>query len=225
MIKVILNITDKGSSESLACVSQIKKFLSVLAAKERQNRVCARMVTSGFHMDFREIMFNFYKSILTNNSSYMEIFKYMTAISTDNSWVTSCLKSAWMAALVTSGSKGATEWNKAEKNKTKKDDVRGRHRFFHAYSVAIPVFGCWEFYRGILLGNTILSIQMILGILAISFMINSRWKQETCLFNNLFMLLCRKYKRERWPAERDIRFPWWTTFALQRLVIDSFMYC
>lgn len=55
----------------------------------------------------------------------MEIFQYMTANSTDNSWDTSWLKSVWMTALITSVSKGATEWNKAEEDKTKKDDVKG----------------------------------------------------------------------------------------------------
>lgn len=88
-----------------------------LAAKEHQDRVCAWTVTSGIHTDFKEIMFDFCKSIVIKNSAHMEIFQYMAANSTDNNWDTSWLKSVRMAALVTSGSKGATEWNE---DKTKK---------------------------------------------------------------------------------------------------------
>lgn len=80
---------------------------------------------SGIHTGFKKSMFNFCKSIVTKNSSRMEIFQYMTANSTDNRWDTSWLKSVWMTALITSVSKGATEWNKSEEDKTKKDYVKG----------------------------------------------------------------------------------------------------
>lgn len=56
----------------------------------------------------------------------MEIFKYMADNSADNNQGTSWLTSVWMAALATSVSKGETEWNSAEENKTEKDDAKGR---------------------------------------------------------------------------------------------------
>lgn len=55
----------------------------------------------------------------------MDIFKYMADNSADNQG-TSWLTSVWMAALVTPVSKGETEWNSAEENKTEKDDAKGR---------------------------------------------------------------------------------------------------
>lgn len=82
-------------------------------------------VTSGIDTGFKEIMFNFCKSIVTKNSTHMEIFKYMAANSTDNNQGTSWLMSVWTAALATSGSNGEIERNKAEENKTEKDDVKG----------------------------------------------------------------------------------------------------